>query len=169
MTQPSQQPTLSQVCLPGKRSRSSQASKQAVQSTPGRALSLDAGTDPDTLNADIATDAALGVVKIGDGIDVNADGQISVVIPPGTTISETAPLNPEAGQLWWADTTEDDGGGRLYVWTGTDGLTPHCLESAATSIKHKLMVCTSAKSTTTPLRAKLRLQHPQCWWRCFKL
>ena len=70
----------------------------AVQFTPGRALSLDAGTDPDTLNADIATDAALGVVKIGDGIDVNADGEISVVIPPGTTISETAPADPEAGQ-----------------------------------------------------------------------
>ena len=48
----------------------------------GRALSFDTATDPDTLNADIATDAALGVVSIGDGIDVTAGGEISVTIPP---------------------------------------------------------------------------------------
>ena len=42
------------------------------------ALSFDTATDPDTLNADIATDATVGVVSIGDGIDVSAEGEISV-------------------------------------------------------------------------------------------
>jgi hypothetical protein len=86
----------------------------------GRALTYDTTTNPDTLDADIATDSTLGVVSIGNGIDVDAAGEISVEIPPGTTISETAPQNPEAGQLWWADTDEDDGGGRLYVYTGDE-------------------------------------------------
>ena len=35
-------------------------------------------------------------------------------------ISQTTPADPEAGQLWWADTTEDEGGGRLYVYTGDE-------------------------------------------------
>ena len=41
-------------------------------------------------------------------------------IPPGTLISETAPDSPEAGQLWWADTDVEEGGGRLYIYTGTE-------------------------------------------------
>ena len=35
-------------------------------------------------------------------------------------ISETAPDSASAGELWWADTDVDDGGGRLYVWTGDE-------------------------------------------------
>ena len=34
-------------------------------------------------------------------------------------ISQTTPLNPEQGDLWWADTTVDEGGGRMYVYTGS--------------------------------------------------
>ena len=36
------------------------------------------------------------------------------------TISETAPTDPDEGDLWWADTDEDEGGGRLYVYTGSE-------------------------------------------------
>ena len=91
-----------------------------VNAQAGRALSYDTGSDPDTLNADIATDAALGVVKIGDGISIDADGEITADIPPGTVISETPPADPEDGQLWWADSDVSEGGGRLYVWTGDE-------------------------------------------------
>ena len=38
----------------------------------------------------------------------------------GVTVSETAPSNPIEGQLWWADTDINEGGGRLYVWTGDE-------------------------------------------------
>jgi hypothetical protein len=39
---------------------------------------------------------------------------ISIVdIPPGTITSDTPPLNPEAGQLWW---NSSDASGRLYVY-----------------------------------------------------
>jgi hypothetical protein len=31
-------------------------------------------------------------------------------------ISQTKPSSPKAGDLWWADTTTDDGGGRLYIY-----------------------------------------------------
>ena len=44
----------------------------------GRALTYDTSTSPDTLNADIATASALGVVSAGSGIDVDAAGEISV-------------------------------------------------------------------------------------------
>ena len=84
-----------------------------VNAQAGRALSYDTSTSPDTLNADIATDATLGVVKIGDGISIDADGEITADIPPGTVISETPPANPEEGQLWW---NSSDDSGRLYVY-----------------------------------------------------
>ena len=35
-------------------------------------------------------------------------------------VNGTAPSNPEEGDLWWADTDTDNGGGRLYVWTGSE-------------------------------------------------
>ena len=143
------------------------------------------------LTADIATTSSLGTVKIGDGIDVDASGEISVdlsgldvnadleYVPDGNnaaeitntagdnatvpiaiqadsdatptptvgvaglftglekeklagiedgaqvngapvTISETAPADPADGDLWWADSDVDDGGGRLYTWTGDE-------------------------------------------------
>jgi hypothetical protein len=87
----------------------------------GRALSLDSSTSPSTLDVDIATASALGVVKVGDGIDVDADGEISVSFPPSETyIGETPPASPAEGTLWWADTDVNDGGGRLYVWSGDE-------------------------------------------------
>ena len=89
----------------------------------GRALSYDTNTDPHTLNADIATKTNLGVVSVGEGLEISLLGELSVTpvdVPPGTVVSENAPANPEAGQLWWADTTEQEGGGRLYVWTGDE-------------------------------------------------
>ena len=80
----------------------------------GRALSLDAGTSPSTLNADIATASELGVVKVGDGIDVNAAGEISVSFPPSETyVGETPPASPVEGDLWWNSSDES---GRLYVY-----------------------------------------------------
>ena len=36
------------------------------------------------------------------------------------TISETAPADPSEGDLWWADTDVDEGGGRLYIYTGDE-------------------------------------------------
>ena len=89
----------------------------------GRALTFDAISDPDTLNADIATETDLGVVSVGSGLEVTAAGELSVTpvdVPPGTVVSETAPADPAEGQLWWADTDVNEGGGRLYVWTGDE-------------------------------------------------
>ncbi len=45
--------------------------------------------------------------------------------PAGTpggsvSVSPNAPLSPEKGDLWWADTDIDEGGGRLYVWTDSE-------------------------------------------------
>ena len=80
------------------------------------------------------------VIKFDDAPDGGADGTAQyarqvvtsgsgttqtktwapVEIPPGTVISETAPDTPEDGQMWWADTDVADGGGRLYIWTGTE-------------------------------------------------
>ena len=35
-------------------------------------------------------------------------------------ISETAPASAKAGELWWADSDVDEGGGRLYIYTGDE-------------------------------------------------
>ena len=34
------------------------------------------------------------------------------------SVGPTRPTDPVEGDLWWADSDEDDGGGRLYVYTG---------------------------------------------------
>ena len=89
----------------------------------GRALSYDTSTDPDTLDADIASKSELGVVRVGDGIDVSASGEISVDLSDlgsSVTISETAPADPSNGDLWWADSPVDEGGGRLYIYFEDD-------------------------------------------------
>ena len=39
---------------------------------------------------------------------------------PPVFISADAPDTPASGDLWWADTDIEDGGGRLYIWTGTE-------------------------------------------------
>ena len=86
----------------------------------GRALTYDNNTDPSTLNADIATETTVGVVSVGDGLEVSLLGELSVTpvdIPPGTIVSETPPNNPATGQLWW-DSTGD--GGPLYIWDGSE-------------------------------------------------
>ena len=44
----------------------------------GRALSYDTTSDPDTLDADIATTSELGVVRIGSGLVVDTSGEVSV-------------------------------------------------------------------------------------------
>ena len=41
-------------------------------------------------------------------------------IKAGAEVSGTPPTDPAEGDLWWADTDEDNGGGRLYVWTGNE-------------------------------------------------
>ena len=79
----------------------------------GRALTYNGGTTPETLNADIATASAVGVVSVGSGIDVDADGEISVTFPEETFIGENPPESPVAGDLWW---NSSDDSGRLYVY-----------------------------------------------------
>ena len=41
-------------------------------------------------------------------------------VPPATTVGTTAPSDPQTGQLWYADTTAAEGGGRLFVYTGNE-------------------------------------------------
>ena len=79
----------------------------------GRALTYNGGTTPETLNADIATASAVGVVSVGSGIDVDAAGEISVTFPEETFIGENPPESPVAGDLWW---NSSDDSGRLYVY-----------------------------------------------------
>ena len=41
----------------------------------------------------------------------------------GTQIISVGPTPPDPakeGQMWWADTDVDDGGGRLYIYTGDE-------------------------------------------------
>ena len=54
---------------------------------------------------------------IGDGVNVDADGTISVPEAPSVTTSDTPPLAADSsnGDLWW--NTND---GRLYIYY-TDG------------------------------------------------
>jgi hypothetical protein len=46
---------------------------------------------------------------------LTTDGSVAswaaIDIPPGTTVSDTAPSTPDAGQLWW-----DSGDGTLYIY-----------------------------------------------------
>jgi hypothetical protein len=53
-------------------------------------------------------------ITAGDLLNGASGGGSSV------TVDETAPLNPAEGDLWWADSDVDEGGGRLYVWTGDE-------------------------------------------------
>tara|TARA_R110000868_G_scaffold259042_1_gene516772 strand:- start:74 stop:637 length:564 start_codon:yes stop_codon:yes gene_type:complete len=43
--------------------------------------------------------------------DGSAASWAAIDIPPGTTISETAPSTPDSGQLWW-----DSSDGTLYIY-----------------------------------------------------
>lgn len=52
-----------------------------------------------------------GKYLITDGTDAS---WAALDIPPGTTVSTTAPSSPEEGQMWW-DSTD----GTLYIYYGT--------------------------------------------------
>ena len=48
---------------------------------------------------------------------VRKDGDWELVdVPPGTIVSEGFPPTAVEGQLWWADTDTNEGGGRLYIY-----------------------------------------------------
>ena len=49
-------------------------------------------------------------------ITVPQGGGASGDVPPGTTVGDAPPLNPEVGQLWWNSDDTENGGGRLYVY-----------------------------------------------------
>ena len=57
----------------------------------------------------------------GDGssqwvIAVPQGGGAGGDVPPGTTVGDAPPSNPEVGQLWWNSDDTENGGGRLYVY-----------------------------------------------------
>ena len=66
------------------------------------------------------TDVDTSGVTDGMVLAYNGSSWVPYDMPPGTVVSETAPADPEEGQLWWADSTVEEGGGRLYVWTGSE-------------------------------------------------
>ena len=71
--------------------------------------------DTDLLYVQRPSGVDAGGYKITAGDLLNgASGNSSV------TVDETAPLNPAEGDLWWADSDVDEGGGYLYVWTGDE-------------------------------------------------
>ena len=75
--------------------------------TAGRALSYDTSTTPDTLNADIATASALGVVSVGSGIDVDAAGEISVDLS-GVDVNADLGYTPAVDKGTVTNTAGDD-------------------------------------------------------------
>ena len=85
-------------------------------------------------NGDLWFDSSSAQIYVyyDDGNPDNARGvqwvqAVSVGLqgPPGTaggstSIGPNAPVDPAGGDLWWADTDIDEGGGRLYVWTNSE-------------------------------------------------
>ena len=81
---------------PGDKAKLDSIETDFIGFTDGRALTWDDTTSPDTLNADIATEAALGVVQVGTGLDVTAEGVVSVdgsEITTGIDLGYTAAAN----------------------------------------------------------------------------
>jgi hypothetical protein len=80
--------------------------------------SSDPGKAPDAADLQVAELA----LNVADKKLYSKDvaGNVFEINSSQVSISETAPANPKAGQLWWADSDIDDGGGRLYVWTGDE-------------------------------------------------
>ena len=81
---------------PGDKTKLDSIETDFIGFTDGRALTWDDTTSPDTLNADIATEAALGVVQVGTGLDVTAEGVVSVdgsEITTGIDLGYTAAAN----------------------------------------------------------------------------
>lgn len=60
---------------------------------------------------DAETKAELALAEAEDAV-----AQIKTAVE----VSEVAPESPVQGSLWWADTTQDEGGGRLYTYTGSE-------------------------------------------------
>lgn len=55
---------------------------------------------PSTFTPPTASSSQLGGVKIGSGINVDANGVISVPESPKITVSSTPPTNPSVGDIW---------------------------------------------------------------------
>jgi len=67
----------------------------------------------------IATDTVAGLFTGAEkqalaGLD-GAEANVAPLI-----VQETAPAARFTNDLWWANSDEDDGGGRLYAWTGSE-------------------------------------------------
>ena len=60
------------------------------------------------------------VQRGGTPFKIDYDNFKNSIGSSSVTVDETAPLNPAEGDLWWADSDVDEGGGRLYVWTGDE-------------------------------------------------
>ena len=97
--------------------------------------------------------ATLGVWSSEAG-EIPGDGDVSV------DVGDTRPSLPSQGDLWFCSSEREEGGGRLYVYytpnSDEDGQwvdvsQPGVPEASQTLTKQLLMVCISARSTTTPL------------------
>ena len=73
------------------------------------------------------------------------------------TISETAPADPADGDLWWADSDVDDGGGRLYTWTGDEWVDVSIPGGALLKLTAIPATCLG-QATMTPQLVRLRLK-----------
>ena len=114
--------------------------------TPGQLSQLNA--DPslqNVLDAGNTAKTELWIGDLGQSVRLKTDGKIEVsqtVKSRSTTdnddgticatkdyvdghlakaaISNTSPSNPQQGDMWWADSTAPEGGGRMYVYTGNE-------------------------------------------------
>ena len=62
----------------------------------------------------ICTDPGLAELGMIDQLR----NQLSNEISP--SFYDQTPANPTEGTPWWSDSTVDEGGGRLYIWTGSE-------------------------------------------------
>ena len=71
-------------------------------------------------------DTGVSQIIAGQNITISPVDGLGAVTINGTDsgasvdVSENAPANPDEGNLWWSDNTVDDGGGRLYIYTGNE-------------------------------------------------
>lgn len=66
-------------------------------------------------------DSDLLYVQRPSGVDAGGYKlEVGDLLNSPVTVSESAPADPSEGDLWWADTDTDDGGGRLYTYTGEE-------------------------------------------------
>ena len=76
-----------------------------------------------------ALDKATEALDAVEVIDAKADDAVVIANqaldaavngPPPVDISDTSPESSKEGDLWWADSDIDAGGGRLYIYTGRE-------------------------------------------------